>query len=220
MLKCLNLPYFYSIPLFFLNHALFCVLITLTFAALFLGVVMGNRREYDIAFVGLKPGEHEFNYEIGDRFFAGYNQQDFTGVKATVKLMLDKKSGFMLLKFDIGGSLEVSCDRCGNNLPLQLWDEFKLVVKLVDNPDEMNEQEDDPDVYYIGRTESHLHVADWIYEFINLSLPMTRMCSEAEMGGPHCNKAVLEQLKKMLPEEHNANTIWKGLEKFKEKKSN
>ncbi|MCU0375486.1 MAG: DUF177 domain-containing protein [Chitinophagaceae bacterium] len=180
---------------------------------------MGNRREYDIAFVGLKPGEHEFNYEIGDKFFTGYDEQDFTGVKATVKLTLDKKTGFMLLKFDIGGSLQVSCDRCGNNLPLQLWDEFKLVVKLVDNPDEMNEQEDDPDVYYIGRTESHLHIADWIYEFINLSLPMTRMCSEAEMGGPHCNKAVLEQLKKMQPEEHNANAIWKGLEKFKEKKS-
>ena len=182
---------------------LFCVAITLSFAALFLGVVMGNRREYDIAFVGLKPGEHEFNYEIGDRFFAGYDEQDFTGVKATVKLTLDKKTGFMLLKFDIGGSLQVSCDRCGNNLPLQLWDEFKLVVKLVDNPDEMN----------------HLHIADWIYEFINLSLPMTRMCSESEMGGPHCNKAVLEQLKKMQPEEHNANAIWKGLEKFKEKKN-
>jgi uncharacterized metal-binding protein YceD (DUF177 family) len=168
--------------------------------------------------VGLKPGEHEFNYEIGDRFFAGYDEQDFTEVKATVKLTLDKKTGFMLLKFDIGGSLQVICDRCGNKLPLQLWDEFKLVVKLVDNPDEMNEQEDDPDVYYLGRTESHLHIADWIYEFINLSLPMTRMCSESEMGGPYCNMAVLEQLKKMQPEEHNANAIWKGLEKFKLKK--
>ena len=39
--------------------------------------------------------------------------------------------------------------------------------------------------------------ADWIYEFINLSIPMQRMCSEEEMGGPYCNKEVLEMLKKM-----------------------
>jgi uncharacterized metal-binding protein YceD (DUF177 family) len=36
----------------------------------------------------------------------------------------------------------------------------------------MNEQEEDPDVYYISRSESHLHLAEWIYEFINLSIPM------------------------------------------------
>jgi uncharacterized metal-binding protein YceD (DUF177 family) len=178
---------------------------------------MASRREYDIAFVGLKPGIHVFNYTIGEKFFADYEAQDFTNVKATVQLTLDKKSGFMLLKFDIGGSLEAACDRCGNNLPMQLWDEFKMVVKLVENPDEMNMQEEDPDVYYISRTESHLHVADWIYEFINLSVPMTKMCSHAEMGGPQCNQAVLEKLRMMMPEEHNANQLWKGLDKLKTK---
>lgn len=188
-----------------------------TFAALILGGIMAGRREFDIAFVGLKPGEHVFTYEIGDKFFSFYGPQDFSNVKAVVRLHLDKKTGFMLLKFDIDGTVDVLCDRCGNMLPMQLWDEFKLVVKLVENPEEMNEQEDDPDVHYISRTESHLHVADWIYEFINLSLPMTRMCAEEEIGGPHCNKEVLEQLKKMKPEEHNSSALWKGLEQFKEK---
>lgn len=181
---------------------------------------MSGKREYDIAFVGLKPGEHFYQYEITDQFFKEYGQQDFTNVQATVKLILDKKSGFFLLSFDIGGSLEVGCDRCGNNLPLQLWDEFKVVVKLVDNPVEMNDQEEDPDVYYLDRNESHLHLSDWIYEFINLSIPMSRMCSEAEMGGPHCNKEVLEKLKNLHPHDDNAKNIWKGLEKFKGLKEN
>ncbi|HSK12577.1 MAG TPA: DUF177 domain-containing protein, partial [Phnomibacter sp.] len=168
-------------------------------------------------FVGLKPGEHEFAFEISDKFFSDYSAQDFSNVQATVRLKLDKKTGFMLLRFDVDGKVDVVCDRCGNMLPMQLWDEFNIVVKLVENPEEMNEQEEDPDVYYIARTESHLHVADWIFEFINLSLPMTRMCTEAEMGGPFCNKEVLEQLKKMQPEDHNASALWKGLEKFKAK---
>jgi hypothetical protein len=30
---------------------------------------MGKRREFEIAFVGLKPGIHEFTYEVDDSFF-------------------------------------------------------------------------------------------------------------------------------------------------------
>lgn len=176
---------------------------------------MSGRREYDIPFVGLKPGIHTYQYEITDKFFSDFDQQDFFNCHAIVKLSLEKNAGFMMLKFDVGGSLEVGCDRCGNKLPLQLWDEFKVVVKLVEDADKMNEQEDDPDVYYINRTESHLHLSDWIFEFINLSIPMTRMCPVSEIGGPYCNKEVLEKLKKLQPEDNNANTIWKGLEKFK-----
>lgn len=180
---------------------------------------MGHKREFEIAFVGLKPGPHEFEYDINDRFFETYQQQDFTHCKAQVKLTLDKKTGFMLLKFEIGGSLEVICDRCNNNLPLELWDEFTVTVKMVEEPELMNDQEDDPDVYYISRGESHLHVADWIYEFINLSIPMHKTCSFENMDGPHCNKAALDTLKKMEPEEtkeEKNNPIWKGLEKFKD----
>jgi len=33
--------------------------------------------------------------------------------------------------------VDVTCDRCGNPLPLQLWEEFKVMVKLVDNPEEI-----------------------------------------------------------------------------------
>lgn len=177
---------------------------------------MSHRREFEIAFVGLKPGVHTFEYVINNRFFTHYGEQDFDNCTAKIKLTLEKNSGFMMLKFDIDGHVEVHCDRCGNPLPLQLWDEFKVIVKMVEEPDVMNEQEEDPDVYYISRTESHLFVADWIYEFINLSIPMQKMCGEDEIGGPKCNKEVLEKLRQM--EEDAAkdnNPIWKGLDKFK-----
>ena len=154
---------------------------------------MNNRRAYEIAFVGLKPGIHEYQYEIDDKFFANYGDQDFTNCQANIKLLLDKKNGFMLLKFDVDGSAEVLCDRCGNALTVRLWDEFNIVVKMVDEPEKMNEQEEDPDVYYISKTESHLHVADWIYEFINLSIPLQKRCPEDAEGKSTCNEEVLTQ---------------------------
>jgi len=178
---------------------------------------MTGRREYEIAFVGLKPGTHLFEYRIEDKFFIAFQQQDFTNCQADVKLTLDKKTGFMLLKFEIGGKLEVICDRCNSNLPLDLWEEFNLVVKLVEEPEVMNEQEEDPDVYYISRSESHLHVAEWIYEFINLSIPMQKTCEFADMSGPHCNPSARDMLKKINDEiNQQQNPVWKGLEKFKD----
>jgi uncharacterized metal-binding protein YceD (DUF177 family) len=179
---------------------------------------MASKRAFEIAFVGLKPGPHEFNYELDDKFFQEKGAEDFNNAKANVKLTLEKNTGFMLLKFEVGGNAVVSCDRCGNPLKMDLWDEFNMLVKLVDNPDEMNEQEEDPDVYYLSRTESHLAVSDWIYEFVMLTIPMQRMCKPEEMGGPQCNNEVLAKLKEMeaRTNEHNANTLWKGLDKFKE----
>lgn len=175
------------------------------------------KRAFDIAFVGLKPGKHEFNYTLDDKFFTDKGQEDFSDVHATVKVTLEKNTGFMLLLFEVGGDTKIICDRCGNPLKWDLWDEFKMVVKSVDNPDVMNEQEEDPDVFYISRTESHLHLEDWIYEFVMLSLPMQRMCTPEEIGGPQCNKEVLAKLKAMetVAAGQKAETIWKGLEKFK-----
>lgn len=182
--------------------------------------VMTKRKAIEIAFVGLKPGIHEFTYEVDDKFFAEVEWKEFTNCSATVHLTLDKKSGFMLLKFEVGGKAEVTCDRCGNPLKKELWDEFNMLVKLVDNPEEMNEQEDDPDVFYISKTESHLYLNDWIYEFVSLSIPNQKMCKEEEFGGPTCNLEVLEKLKKLNVAEdaNNANALWKDLDQFKTKK--
>ncbi len=179
---------------------------------------MGNRRAFEVAFVGLKPGVHEFNYELDDKFFAEKGAEDFSNPHASVKMTLEKNTGFMLLKFEVGGKADVTCDRCGNPLAIDLWDEFKMLVKLVENAEEMNEQEEDPDVYYLSRTESHLSVEDWVYEFVMLSIPMQKMCPIEKIVGPQCNLEVLKKLKEMelKHSENNANALWKGLDKFKE----
>lgn len=178
---------------------------------------MASKRAFEIAFVGLKPGLHEFNYELDDKFFAEKGVEDISNIKANVKLLLEKNTGFMRLTFEVGGHADVSCDRCGNTLTVNLWDDFKMLVKLVEDPEEMNEQEADPDVYYISRTESHLDTEAWLYEFVLLSVPMQHTCGEDEKGQSQCNKEVLARLKQMETRnaENNANNLWKGLDKFK-----
>ena len=179
---------------------------------------MSLRREYEIAFVGLKPGIHEFNYQVDDLFFEDFQEQDFKNCKAQVKLLLEKSSSsFLILRFEIGGSLEVICDRCNNNLPLQLFEEFVITVKMAEEPEIMNEQEEDPDVYYISKGESHLNVKTWIYEFINLSIPMQKTCEFENMDGPYCNATARALLNGMKVEgNEQENPIWNDLKKFKD----
>lgn len=178
---------------------------------------MENKREYEIAFVGLKPGVHVYDYDISDSFFEKYGEQDFTNCNAKVKLSLDKNNGFMQLHFDVAGTVDADCDRCGNPLTKELWDEFDIIVKLVEEPEKMNETEEDPDVYYISRGESFLHVGDWMYEFVNLSVPTQRKCGEDAKGKSLCNQEVIEKLKQMEAEVNKvSNPLWQGLDKFKD----
>ncbi len=180
---------------------------------------MSKNRDFDIAFVGLRPGIHEFLFKIDDKFFEAYQLQDFQNCQAEVKLHVDRQQSFLMLKFEIGGSIEVSCDRCTNDLPMQLFDEFTITVKMVEDPSIFVGQEDDPDIYYISRTESHIHVADWIHEFINLSLPMQKACTFEKMDGPYCNqeaREILIKLEEEVKETKTENPIWKGLDKFRE----
>ncbi|GAA3926615.1 DUF177 domain-containing protein [Chitinophaga oryziterrae] len=173
-------------------------------------------REFEIAFVGLKPGEHTFQYQITDSFFENYGPQDFTNCEATVKLLLEKNNNFFLLKFEIGGKATVNCDRCGQPFELQLWDDFNQVVKLVDNPEEMIDDED-ADVAYISKSESHLNVAEWIYEFINLSIPMQRIHPDKSDGKSGCDPKILEMLENMSQQSgEKDNPIWKDLDKFRQ----
>lgn len=177
---------------------------------------MANRREYEIAFVGLKPGKHEFVYEIDQKFFADSTSLDFTDPHVTVKLILDKKPSFLMLKFEVGGTVKLLCDLCGNELVTNLWDDFEMLVKMVDNPDEMNADEEDPDVYYISRTESHIDVKNWLYEFITLSIPLQHTCSNKPDGSSGCNQEALDMLKKLnQTTKESGNPIWKDLDKFR-----
>lgn len=176
---------------------------------------MAGRRDFSIPFVGLKPGLHHFEYVLDDRFFEEFGKQDFTNCNAVVKLELDKHSGFLQLKFGVGGSAEVVCDRCGNTLPMDLWDEFGLLVKMTDEPEKMNEEEGDPDVFYISRTESHIDVKSWLYEFVLLSIPMQKRCKEEEIGSSFCNKEVLARLAALNPQPADNKSVWKNLDQFR-----
>jgi uncharacterized metal-binding protein YceD (DUF177 family) len=183
--------------------------------------IMKHNREFEIAWQGLKPGVHEFQFELDDRFMEGREgERDFKDLDAQVNLKFDKKSNFFLCHFDIDGSVTVPCDRCGDEFKLRLWDEFDLVIKLT-GEGETHDIEDDADVVFIPRSETVIDISDWVYEFVMLSIPLQRVHPDKADGSTGCNTEALKLLGELSePDDAPKNEIWKGLEALKDKKEN
>jgi uncharacterized metal-binding protein YceD (DUF177 family) len=173
-------------------------------------------REYNIPFVGLKPGEHLFSYRIDRAFFEQFPDSLVRECDINVKLKLNKDTGFLLLDFEISGTLEQPCNRCQRPLNFPVDADYNVVVKFGDEP-VRDEQEPDEDVIYMDRNETHLNVAQLIYEFITLAIPVHRVV--CENVGLECDPAVLKVLHDLNEQkENNPDPRWADLKNIKFKK--
>jgi uncharacterized metal-binding protein YceD (DUF177 family) len=178
---------------------------------------MKRRIEFELAWQGLKLGEHIFDYQLGIDFLKekGDLQEDIKDIEANVTIKFVKHESFFELHFDIGGYIITPCDRCGDDFKLNLWDEFDLIVKLSDT-ETAEEMDEDADVVFVPRSETVLDISNWIYEFIVLSFPLQRIHPDNANGEPDCNKEALKLLGKLAEQpEEKKNDIWKGLQSIK-----
>jgi hypothetical protein len=178
---------------------------------------MKNSRVFEIAWQGLKLGEHELIYDLDDKFLIWkHPETEYKQLNVQIKVSFDKQVNFFMFHFNIDGSLIVPCDRCGENFELSLWDEFDLLVKLNDAEDE-DQIEEEADVVFISRSETVLDISDWLYEFLMLSIPLQKIHPQDAKGNETCNLDVLTFLEQSAQavEQQNKNSIWKGLDSIK-----
>ena len=128
-----------------------------------------NLKKYDISFVGLKEGIHEFSYKIGKEFFKNFTNADsvFEDGNVDVELQLEKSSTMLVLMFSIKGVLNVECDVCLDPLALDICNEFRQICKFSDK----GFTGSDDEVIAIPLSDYEINVARFIYEFIHLCVP-------------------------------------------------
>jgi uncharacterized metal-binding protein YceD (DUF177 family) len=169
---------------------------------------MKHNREFEIAWLGLKVGEHVYDFSIGDAFMQEHGAPaELHDWAAVVKLRFDRQQSFFRLHFDISGSVIVPCDRCGDDFTLALWDEFDLLVKLTGDEDDEAETDEEADVAFISRSETVIDISGWLYEFVMLSVPLHKV--HPDKG---CNPEALKLLNQLsAAEDAPEHDIWKGL---------
>lgn len=172
---------------------------------------MKELKEYRIAFQGLDLGDHEFEFDIKDEFFESFESADIKGGDLKVEVFMDRKESMMQLEISISGMVTVSCSRCLGEFKRPVFIEEDLIVKLGHETHEEAE-----DVLVLGSNEDFIDLAQYLYEYIAVSLPFQILHPEDEDGNSTCDPKVLELLE-THEEEPTTDPRWDALKQLKGK---
>ena len=171
---------------------------------------MDTFTDFIIPIIGLKLGEHFYQFNVDREFFKEFDNTDLQEGSLRVDLILKKRSNHLELMFHVKGSVNCLCDRCGSDLKLPLDHQEMRIVKFsqedFDNTD---------DVLIIGREDHEINVSHIVYETIFLGLPI-RKFHDQETNGQICDEEVLKRLKEYQKKEANkgVDDRWSVLKKL------
>jgi uncharacterized metal-binding protein YceD (DUF177 family) len=124
-------------------------------------------KQYVIPIYGLKPGIHNYEFELNHSFFESFNSELLQNPNIRVKLLLEKTSNMVILNFSANGTGEVPCDRCGDTMELTLGCTDRVIVKYGDE-----KPLDIDDIIVLLPSEHELDVSSRINEMVILNMPL------------------------------------------------
>ncbi len=164
--------------------------------------------EYILPIKGLPLGNHSYSYKIDNTFFEKFDHFGNDSGSLDLKVNLIKESNLMDFRFHFKGILDLQCDRCLDNYNLDVDKEFRLIVKYGEKYEEISDE-----VITIPAEESNLDLSQFVYEFINLMIPLRKVHPDDEDGNPTCNEEMMERLNKMS--EKKTDPRWDALKDIK-----
>ena len=137
---------------------------------------------YKIDLLSSGLGGKTFEYDLSDDFFA---EMEGLVQRGSIHTTVACLSAGSVYKFQIHsvGTIIVPCDRCLSDLELRIETTDDLNVKLGD------EYADEGDCVVVPEAEGYLDLAQFIYEFIALSMPLT-CCHDPGK----CDDAMMQEL--------------------------
>ncbi len=147
--------------------------------------------QYAIAWKGLKPGVHDFDFEIGDALFEAFENTDIRSAALKAHVQLSRSESMLDLHTSIDGQVVVPCDRCLEDCTVPIRWEGRLVVRFSDEIDDY-----DGEVMWIPQSADKVELGQYLYESVILGLPYQRVHAEGE-----CNAEMLARFKTLSAEE-------------------
>lgn len=148
---------------------------------------MAKFSQYKIALRNFsnEPQKHEFL--LDNEFFKQMDgAADIQKGSVKVVLIVKKTAAAFEFSFDLQGVVYVPCDRCLDEMPIEINTQNRLFVKL---GKEFSEESDE--IVIIPEDEGEINVVWFIYEFVALSVPMKRIHPPGK-----CNKIMTSKLNK------------------------
>lgn len=157
-------------------------------------VQMDVTQRYSIAYKGLKPGVHTFDFEVDGELFRAFESQEIKDGRCKVTVEMERSETQLVLEIGIRGEVVVECDRCLDDCTIPVEYDGELLVRISNE-----EGEYDGEVMWILPVEDEVDLSQYIYESIVLSLPYRRVHPDGE-----CNPEMLKRFNIVSDEEFAA----------------
>lgn len=131
---------------------------------------MKKDHRYDLQIFKLALGRHRFEYELGPDFFALFEEPLVSEGHLHATVDLNKTERLMTLDFHITGDVRLTCDRSLDEFDQPLDIEEQLLVRFGDEAKEL-----DDNVLQITPDTQLLPLAQHLYDYIGLALPMKKL---------------------------------------------
>lgn len=146
---------------------------------------MGRFDKYYVDLKSLKDNALELTFELDNKFFADIEGEEFQKGSIKACVTVKKSREVFDFTFSLNGKVVVACDRCLDDLDIEVCTENSLKVKFGDN------YADEGDIVIVPESDGGVNVAWYLYEFIALALPMKRVHAPGK-----CNHEMTGRLKK------------------------
>jgi uncharacterized metal-binding protein YceD (DUF177 family) len=91
--------------------------------------------------------------------------------------------------FDYSGEVRTTCDRCLDELTMPIAGSESLCVKFSDT-----EQSDDEDVVFLPEKAHSIDLAQWMYEYVAVAMPIQCVHPDDAEGNPTCDPEMMQYL--------------------------
>jgi uncharacterized protein len=169
---------------------------------------------FSIPFAGLTTGSHQFEFEIDDKFFEAFENSVINHAKVHVDLDFNKAETVLTLTFRLKGSIHLVCDRCLGEFDSPVDTTQVMLVRF----GEPGVGETD-DIIVISHNDSHLDIAQHIYDYLSLQVPIRVVHPDNEAGDSGCDPEFLEKLMNEEREKESIDPRWEILKSLSKRKN-
>ena len=157
---------------------------------------MKELKEFTIPFVGLKIGEHRFDYTVKSPFFEHFEYDEFNDADVSVELLLVKKATLLEMELSFDGTVNVNCDLTNEPYDQPIEGAYRFVVKF----GEENGNEDE-DIIILPHGSHEVNFQQQLYESIVLAIPAKKVHPGVEDGSLQSD--ILKKLEELKPKSND-----------------
>lgn len=141
---------------------------------------------------GLSAGKLSFQWHVGKEFFVSFGDSDIIDAQIVANVSVEKSGNYIGVNCALDGKLVVPCDRCLEDLDIPVSEMVRLSVKFGSEPSDpsvASMTEDEREVVYLSAEEASMDMAQIIYDYSMLAIPLQRVHEDGE-----CNPEAIKYL--------------------------